>query len=396
MSLIAVHILILVGAVVLTIVLCGWYFTARTRSKLDFMLDALEDGEANFHFNRGGFIGRRINPSLNRLKGLFDREVQQIRERERYYGQLLDKVQTGVIVAEPGSECIIYINRIAREILGVATLSSMRQICAVDSGIYEAFSSERDGVATFTDERDRRRISVSISADSIDGREVKIIAFNDISSSIETTETESWTKLIRVLTHEIMNTVTPIASLSEALKEVEGEDLRSGLETIGNSSRSLIRFVESYRSLTRVAAPVRKAFDVGKLAQELCRPVFDGAGAEATFEVRSEDIFLYADRGQISQILVNLVKNAVQAGAAHVRIAAEIDKRDRVIISVSNDGPAISPASQEQIFVPFYTTKPDGTGIGLSLSRQIMRLHGGNLRLVRSDAEETVFALEFN
>lgn len=147
-----------------------------------------------------------------------------------------------------------------------------------------------------------------------------------------------------------------------------------------------------------MAVPVRKAFFARDLAArviDLSQPVLTAAGAVAEFVERTEDVLLYADESQISQILINLVKNAAQAGARHIGISAEIDKRDNVILNVSNDGPPISPASQEEIFIPFFTTKQDGSGIGLSLSRQIMRMHGGTLRLTRSDSEATVFTLIF-
>ena len=219
-------------------------------------------------------------------------------------------------------------------------------------------------------------------------------------------EQESWTKLIRVLTHEIMNTVTPIASLSDTLSEYIGNsedseynsDIRSGLETISQSSKGLIKFVESYRNLTRVAAPVRKAFLVRELMErviQLAGRQADEQGVRLEFTEKAEDILLYADEGQISQILVNLVKNAIQASATSVEIVAEMDLAENVIIHVINNGRPISKESQEEIFVPFYTTKQEGTGIGLSLSRQIMRLHNGTLRLTRSDMQSTVFTLYF-
>ena len=219
-----------------------------------------------------------------------------------------------------------------------------------------------------------------------------------MSSTLEEAESDSWNRLIRVLTHEIMNTVSPIASLSEALKDVKGEELKAGLETISSSSRSLIRFVESYRNLTRVAAPVKKAFYVRDLAAkviELNDSFLKEHGASASFTEKQSDILLYADEGQISQILINLMKNAVQAGAKHISITADIDEKDCTTVDVGNDGPPISQESQAQIFVPFFTTKQEGTGIGLSLSRQIMRQHGGNLRLLRSDENGTVFSLVF-
>lgn len=381
--------------------LCIIVFMRKTIRKVSYMLDALEDGETNFRFGKGNIFERRLNRTLNRLRDIFDREIIEIRDKERYYGQVLDNVQTGIVVAQESNGRIIYSNNSARRLLNVSGLSSVRQLANIDAGLYEAFSTVQEGCdkkVSFYNERGQCRISISASSDHIDGKPVTIIIFNDISIVTEEMENESWSKLIRVLTHEIMNTVTPIASLSEALQNVKGPELKAGLETISSSSRELIRFVESYRDLSRVAAPVKRAFYVRDLVSnvlELSAPLLEESGAVATFEEKAEDILLYADQGQISQILVNLVKNAVQAGAAHVDITADIDRNDSVVIDVSNDGPAISPESQEEIFVPFFTTKPEGTGIGLSLSRQIMRMHGGNLRLLKSDAAATVFSLIF-
>lgn len=218
-------------------------------------------------------------------------------------------------------------------------------------------------------------------------------------------EQDSWTKLIRVLTHEIMNTVSPIASLSEAMKrdaerpEQEREmDLKSGLDTIASSSKDLIRFVESYRELAGVAKPVLKALMLNPLVDkviELTSGKCNEAGVRCTYQSQTDDILIYADEAQISRILINLIKNAVQAGAKNITIRAEIDSNDQTLVHVANDGAPISPESQEQIFIPFFTTKQDGSGIGLSLSRQIMRAHNGTLDLVRSDEHGTEFLMVF-
>ena len=394
-------ILLLLAVLLLTVLITSLATTDKVQRKVNYMLDALEDNETNFRFGGGNLFNRRLNTTLNRLRDIFDKETRHIRESESYYARMLDNVSTGVVVVERGSGRVLYSNRMARSLLGLATLNSLRQLSIIDKDVYEAFDSAEEGAdrkASFYSESTQRRIAISASPDHIDGKDVKIIVFNDISSAIEETESESWTRLIRVLTHEIMNTVTPIASLSEALKEVQGDELKAGLETISSSSRSLIRFVESYRNLTRVATPVRKAFYVRDLAEKVLE-LNDGFlrehGAGASFEEKQSDILLYADEGQISQILINLLKNAVQAGASRVSITADIDGSDCVVVNVANNGRPISPESQSQIFVPFFTTKQEGTGIGLSLSRQIMRLHGGNLRLLRSDEEATVFSLIF-
>ena len=197
-----------------------------------------------------------------------------------------------------------------------------------------------------------------------------------------------------------MNTITPIASLSDTLLTFDGvdEDIKNGLSTISESSKGLIKFVDSYRNLTRVAPPVKKAFYFKELAERvisLTREQAAMSGAICTYEEKSEDIILYADEGQITQILINLVKNAVQADARNIVITAQLTLSEQTVISVTNDGLPISRESQDEIFVPFFTTKQEGTGIGLSLSRQIMRLHNGSLTLTRSDESGTVFTLLF-
>jgi len=368
--------------------------------KINFLLDALEDGETNFRFDETRAFHKDINKSLNRLRGLYDREIESIREQERYYAQMLDNVQTGVLVTTQ-DEKVIYINKQALALLGMSSLSNIRQLEVLGDEVYKAFSEVDEGndqKITYYSESAKMHISLSATYATIEGKEAKIITFNDISSTLEEAENDSWTRLIRVLTHEIMNTVTPIASLSEALKDVEGEELQAGLETISTSSRSLIKFVNSYRDLTRVSAPVKKAFFVRDLISnvlELSRLKLSESECTATFTEKQDDILLYADQGQISQILINLIKNAMQAGAKNITLTADIDSNDSVIIDVTNDGSPISPSSQEEIFVPFFTTKQDGTGIGLSLSKQIMRLHGGNIRLSKSDEYGTTFTLIF-
>lgn len=217
-------------------------------------------------------------------------------------------------------------------------------------------------------------------------------------------EQDSWTKLIRVLTHEIMNTVSPIASLSDALSKSMDEDghseldVKAGLDTISDSSKNLIKFVETYRQLSGVARPVRKAIDLKELMAgviALNSEFAANCGAICKYRPEEDDLMIYADEGQISQILINLIKNALQAGAKHIDISARMGKDDEVIIDVANDGTPIPVSTQEQIFVPFFTTKKEGSGIGLSISRQIMRNHDGTISLLRSDVNQTVFELRF-
>lgn len=389
------------GAVVaaLTYIVTRALVRRKIIGKIDFMSDALDSGESAFRYSEDYWSDRRLNRSLNRLRSIFEAEKSDIRERERYFGIMLDHVQSGVIVID--GDKIDYSNVIARGFLGMSDISSLRQIERISPELANAFrsASETESRASFVSERGTVQFSISACTARLHGKDVNIVTFNDITREMENNESESWTRLIRVLTHEIMNTVTPIASLSSALSQnldaYDTEDVRSALGTISSSSEGLISFVQSYRSLTHIAAPVRKAFYLRDLVNDsVTIAQANWPSARVSYHELSEDIILYADYGQISQVMNNLIKNAVQAGASDIDITASIDKRERTVINVANNGEPISETGREQIFVPFYTTKGvSGTGVGLSLCRQIIRLNGGTINLTSSTLEATVFTI---
>lgn len=393
--------IVLGGAVVaaLTYIVTRAMVRRKIIGKIDFMSDALDSGESAFRYSEDHWSDRRLNRSLNRLRSIFEAEKSDIRERERYFGIMLDHVQSGVIVID--GDKIDYSNVIARGFLGMSDISSLRQIERISPELANAFrsASEAESRASLVSERGTVQFSISACTARLHGKDVSIVTFNDITREMENNESESWTRLIRVLTHEIMNTVTPIASLSSALSQnldaYDTEDVRSALGTISSSSEGLISFVQSYRSLTHIAAPVRKAFYLRDLVNDsVTIAQANWPSARVSYHELSEDIILYADYGQISQVMNNLIKNAVQARASDIDITASIDKRERTVINVSNNGEPISETGREQIFVPFYTTKGvSGTGVGLSLCRQIIRLNGGTINLTSSTLEATVFTI---
>ena len=393
--------IVLGGAVVaaLTYIVTRALVRRKIIGKIDFMSDALDSGESAFRYSEDHWSDRRLNRSLNRLRSIFEAEKSDIRERERYFGIMLDHVQSGVIVID--GDKIDYSNVIARGFLGMSDISSLRQIERISPELANAFrsASEAESRASLVSERGTVQFSISACTARLHGKDVSIVTFNDITLEMENNESESWTRLIRVLTHEIMNTVTPIASLSSALSQnldaYDTEDVRSALGTISSSSEGLISFVQSYRSLTHIASPVRKAFYLRDLVNDsVTIAQANWPSARVSYHELSEDIILYADYGQISQVMNNLIKNAVQAGASDIDITASIDKRECTVINVANNGEPISETGREQIFVPFYTTKGvSGTGVGLSLCRQIIRLNGGTINLTSSTPEATVFTI---
>lgn len=389
--------------------------TKHLKDKTTYMLDALEDNETNFRFNEDRLWGRGFNQALNRLHRLFDKERQHISEQERYYGQMLDHVRTGVIVLDQLH--VNYCNQAARTLLGLHSFRNLNQLDDLYPNLGKTFASlscNSEQRATFSTDRGERTITMAATEALIKGKTIKIVAFNDISSDIAENEELAWARLIRVLTHEIVNTITPISSLSDMLsqdiaaaqlspdepayRQLDMQELASGLQTISTSAKGVIKFVNTYRNLTKVPVPVKTAFYlrdlVDRVLQLTAKQVAE-VGAECSFVELTEDILLYADENQIAQILVNLVTNALQAEATKITITAMIDEADAVIIDVTNNGLAITPESQKQIFIPFFSTKPEGSGIGLSLSRQMMRQHNGTIHLARSNNQETVFTLIF-
>lgn len=399
-----IPLLIAIGALIILLVVYSFVLRHNIYRKLNFMIDALEDNETNFRFSEKKFLSHTLNRILNRIRGIFKKERQLMAEQEAYFRNMLDHVNTGIIAMREDGK-VEFMNSLAVELIQVGLLTSVKQLKSVNSSLYEAIVNVKSGKnikAEYYNESLKKSILLSASYAVVDGIDLKIIAMNDISAQLNENEEESWNKLTRVLTHEIMNTITPIASLSETLMVCsEGADsnLKDGLNTISTSSRNLIKFVESYRNLTHIPLPNKKAFILKELVEKVFNLTVELAQehqVETVFVEHTEDILLYADEGQISQILINLVKNAIQADANKVVISAEIDFSENIVVNVSNNGMPIEKEDTAELFVPFYTTKTDGTGIGLSISRQIMRMHNGTLNLTKSDKTETVFTLIFS
>ena len=380
-------VLVAAAAVVVTAVAAVVWTSSRSRRKISYMLDALEDNEVNFRFKEKGVLDARFNRTLNRMKRIFEKEKLQMLEQEKYFGLMLDKVATGIMVVDNPDGHVAYSNTAALQILGVSSLVNLRQLSRISQELCDVFTMAargRDGRLNFTNDMSSRTIAVKSSTAVIGGREMHIIVFNDISSEQNEIETESWTKLIRVLIHEIMNTVTPVVSLSDSLvrysDELPREELRDGLTTIAASSKGLLKFVESYRNLMHVPEPVRKVVWLKDIMSRVTQLVEARLGESTAlgYTELNDDIILY-----------------VQAGASRISVTASIGEDGCTTVDVANDGTPVPEDRREEIFVPFFTTKSDGSGIGLSLSRQIMRMHGGSLSLTRSDSRETVFTLIF-
>ena len=347
----------------------------RNVDKVRFMFNAIDNLDFTFQFPTEDVEGqdKLINQSLNRIKTIMRRNRDEALEREKYYEQIMDSVDTGIIVANQKGNVLQH-NRAAMRLLGVDVLTHLDQV------------SHRLEAGTLS----KRETSAVLK-----GRKVRIIAFSDIVGELANQEVDSWIRLTRVLTHEIMNTVTPITSLSQTLLRNARGEQREGLDTINRTGRELIQFVENYRRFTHVPTPHPSLFYVKPFLERMARLT----GRDVKVSVEPHDMMVYADEGLIAHVVTNVLKNATQATAngGRVWMDARIGDDEAVVIDISNNGELIPEDVAQHIFIPFFTTKADGSGIGLSLSRQIMRVSGGSITLHQTEQPRAVtFRLVFS
>lgn len=379
----------------------------QLREKSWLMLEAIRNRDYSFRLPVAGFSGgeRVLQDTLNRFGGLMSEQKQLMEQRERFYEQILSSVTSGIIVLDEDMK-VVQTNPAAARLLGLPVLSTLQQLDRYGTEVPHVFrtlgAGERCNIQ-FSTSKGEVQLLVRASVMQLGDRTVRILALNDIRNELDAKELDSWIKLTRVLTHEIMNSIAPISSLSETFlkrSDVIGTPLYDGIRAIHETSTGLISFVDSYRKFSSLQKPSPEPFYLLDLLHQVEGLTLVPENIALTLQIEPAELMLYADPNLIRQVLINLIKNAVQAigghkGRIHVRAYSSAD--EHVFVYVSNDGPAIPEAEAEQIFVPFFTTRSEGSGIGLSLSRQIIKLSGGTISLLRSGTNgwNTTFVLEF-
>ena len=372
-----------------------------------FMINALENNDNAIHFPEENTTPetRDINRALNRVGHILYNVKSETAQQEKYYELILDCINTGVLVLNDNG-AIYQKNNEALRLLGLNVLTHIRQLSKVDVTLMQKVEFCRTGEKlqiTFNNERGTVNLSIRVSDITICKEHLRILALSDINSELDEKEIDSWIRLTRVLTHEIMNSVTPITSLSDtllSLSDTHDEEIRSGLQTISTTGKGLLAFVESYRRFTRIPTPEPSLFYVKAFIDrmvELARHQNTCENITFHTDISPADLIVYADENLISQVVINLLKNAIQAigtqAGGKIEISARCNDSEEVLIEIKNNGPAIPPEIADHIFIPFFTTKEGGSGIGLSISRQIMRLSGGSITLL--PGKETKFVLKF-
>lgn len=390
----------------------GWSVRLYRRNlrKVSFMFDAVDNNDYAFHYAtaRHATEERIINESLNRILQILLQAKADAKEREKYYEMIMNSVNTGIVVInEKGF--VLQQNSESLRLLGLPVFTHIRQLERIDEKLAERFTDLQPGEKyhlSFRNERGAVNLSIRVSETVLKGERVKLIAMNDIHGEMEDKEVDTWIRLTRVLTHEIMNSVTPITSISSTLlsrHDEMKEELRNGLELISDTGKGLISFVESYRRFTHIPTPQPTLFYVGRFIERMTQLASHHHASHIAIQtdIRPDDLILYADEDLIGQVVLNLLKNAIQAiGPDHpdgqIMVRASCNSNESIVIEISNNGPTIPPEEAEHIFTPFFTTKEGGSGIGLSVARQIMRLSGGSISL-KSNApnHQTTFVLLF-
>lgn len=396
--------------------LVAWLNASNRRVQL--FLDAVSDNDSSLLFpeHQGSEEQRRLHAAFNRITRLLSEANVANTRQEQFYRTLLQHIPGGVI-SWGGDGGIRLVNDNASRLLGCRFLRTIHQAGQTIPGFAAALREAAANGTTLLQVKQEatvRQLSLSLSRIRTGGEEVTTLILQDIGRELGQKEFESWDKLSHVLTHEIMNSIAPIVSLSGTLLSyyqpknaagTPGEPTQAtirktirGLETIRNQGQGLLHFTDSFRSLSFLPAPKPAPFPLQRLLQDmqlLFQADFERLRIRLSIELPQPAILLYADEKLLSQVLVNLLKNAMQAldGQTDKRITIRAYRQTATVIEVTDNGPGISPEIMDHLFVPFFTTKPGGSGIGLSLSRQIVRLHGGDLQATSLPGITTRFTI---
>ena len=427
-SLPVVRLLLLVMMLVAVSVLMGWLVTSgrdgyilpvavlvvvlawrlvnvyrRIVRNLDFIFGAVRNNDFSFRFVENPLRTEHsvVNHSLNRIKEVLDEAKMKALEKERYFEAVIECANVGIVILlENGA--VVQNNSKALKLLGVPVLGHVGRLQGVSQSLAETLLKiapmEKRSVS-FSTESGEVNLLLSCSVMKYEGQELRIVSIEDINRELDMQEGLAWEKLTRILTHEIMNSLAPVTSISGTLLNSKGnaEVLQQGLETIHGTSDRLMKFVDSFRSVTRIPLPKKEPFYLLELFNEAV-PLIAPGDIRLVLAVDPKDTMIYADRVQLQQVVVNLLKNAVEAcsfrdGERWIELRSHIAPDERVHIEISNNGGAIPADVAENIFTPFFTTKRDGSGIGLAVSKQIIRLHGGTLSLSQNCNDRVTFLI---
>jgi two-component system, NtrC family, nitrogen regulation sensor histidine kinase NtrY len=359
-----------------------------------------------------------LRKGFNEINTTFKVISKEKETQYQYLQKILELVDTGILSYEEQSGAVVWMNESLKKMLQLPYLKTIHSLNKRDAELYQSLLTLKPGeskVATAHPERSSFKILLSATAFQTDGKIYKLIAFQNVNEALDETESKAWQKLLSVLTHEIMNSVAPISSLAETLKNRlqksvpvlnndsgTVDDLEIGIETIKRRSEGLLKFAETYRNLNKITTlNLRKVYvrDIFENLLQLMQPTLEQKNIEVETILKDTDLMLDVDIDLLEQVLINLVVNAIEAvkdkPEPRIVLTAFIANNRRTVIKVADNGYGMAEELLDKIFIPFFSTKKSGSGIGLSLCKQIMMLHKGNIQVHSREGEGTAFQLQF-
>ncbi len=401
------HLAILMGIGILAAGLFLFQLLTRSNREILFFFKALENDDTSIRFpssRRSQFIDE-LHLHLNRVNENFQELKLDNEKREQYFGRILEQLSSGLLVISKTGH-INQINEEALRLLNLPQLTHIKALSPLYPGLHKKMldmkSLDRAEITMMDGETGLKRVlGLQLVEIRLGGEDVRIATLQDLSAGMERKEIDDWIRLIRVMSHEIMNSLAPITSISTTLKEVWAEHISipegsipteatiqqtiKGLDAIAEQSDGLTSFFESYRVLSRIPDPVKKEFPVCGFFEKLETLVAhysERSRPRISFECMNPDLLIEADEQMLTQVLLNLIKNAVQAvegiEIAEIFVSA-LPEKNRIVLQVTDNGEGIPPEISDEIFMPFFTTRKKGTGVGLSYSRQVMAMNGGRI-----------------
>ncbi|UII20389.1 sensor histidine kinase [Fulvivirga ligni] len=412
---------LIIGIIVLLELIEIFHFISNTNRKLTRFLESVKYSDFASGFSSDNKLGQSfkdLNQAFNEVLEAFRKARSEKEEHLQYLHTVVEHVSTGLMSFDDHGK-VELMNATAKRFLKVDQLRNIEELIAKQSRLYKVLFDLPTGKSTLFRSEGDVQLAVHATELILRGKKIKLVALQNIQPELQKKELEAWQNLTRVLRHEIMNSITPIASLTSTMKDIlmedltkqedhytlieeTVEDLQDGLGTIEGRSQGLIKFIDAYRDYTSIPLPQVKVIKVSHLLEhisQLMKVEIKKANVHYSCEVNDESLELNIDEELIEQVLINLIKNAIEAleetEKPTVAVSAYTDSNSNIIISVRDNGPGIIREALDQIFIPFYSTKKRGSGIGLSLSRQIMQLHNGSLSVDSEPNEFTEFTLTF-
>ena len=371
--------------------------------RISFIIRAVKNDDYSFRFteNPNRTENVLVNSALNEIKDVMDEKKRLIREDEKNFELIMECANIGImLLMENGT--VVHANSKA---LGIFSLQMISHISFLKSqseelvNVLQDIKPSEQHVVRYNTEIAEVNLVLSCASINYKGKNLRVVTIGDIAKELDNQEVKVWENLTRILTHEIMNSLAPITSISNTLIDNidDSEKIGEGLEVIHSTSERLMNFVNSFRQVTRVPMPQKSPFYLKEIIDNVISLV-DFQKIKLEVDINPIDIMLYADKSQMSQVLLNILKNAIEScdsddKSYNIEIKAFVDNEERIHIELSNNAGKNSDEIAENIFTPFFTTKRDGSGIGLAVSRQIIRLHGGTLLLSKNTEEKVAFTI---